>query len=96
MVQTVAALVAAAGSAADPQEYGRQIERQVLPDLLPYTVGQPAAFTFAGRNGRALGDDAAGVMFSLVTNTGISTGLTSRDVAGTRSDSFPYVVPAGR
>jgi len=79
---------------ANPQAYGRAVTQRLLPDLLPYTVGTPAAFSFAGFNGRTLADNAPEVMYGLVTNTGFPTGLRAADAAETRQDEFPYVVPA--
>jgi hypothetical protein len=32
-------------------------------------------------------------MYSLITNTGFPTGLTSANSAETRNNRFPYVVP---
>jgi hypothetical protein len=57
-------------------------------------VGTPAAFSFAGFNGRTLADNAPEVMYALVTNTGLPTGLRAADSAETRQAEFPYVVPA--
>ena len=48
---------------------------RVLPDLLPYRVGTPAAFSFASFNGRRLSDNAPEVMYGLVTNSAQPTGL---------------------
>ena len=71
------------------------VTARLLPDVLPYRVGTPAAFGFGGFNGRSLADNAPEVMYSLITNSGVPTGLTSAVAAGTRSDEFPYVVAAG-
>jgi hypothetical protein len=79
---------------ANPQAYGGAVTQRLLPDLLPYKVGTPAAFSFAGFNGRTLADNAPEVMYGLVTNTGFPTGLRAADAAETRQDEFPYVVPA--
>jgi hypothetical protein len=65
---------------------------RLLPDVLPYRIGTPAGFSFAGFNGRTLGDNAPEAMFSLVTNSAISSGLPPTDAADTRSPRFPYVV----
>ncbi|MCL1869149.1 MAG: DUF4331 domain-containing protein [Promicromonosporaceae bacterium] len=89
----VAAAVAPTG-VADPDAYGRQVAARLLPDVLPYTVGTPAAFTFAGFNGRALSDNAPEVVYGLVTNAAVPTGLVAADAAETRQPQFPYVVPA--
>lgn len=80
--------------AAEPGAYGDAVSQRLLPDLLPYKVGTPATFGFAGFNGRTLADNAPEVMYSLVTNTGFATGFTSAVAATTRSDEFPYVVPS--
>ncbi len=95
----VAGMVAAAARAtgtADPEAYGRTVAERLLPDVLPYTVGTAAAFSFAGFNGRSLADNAPEVMYGLITNTGFPTALTAADAAGTRQDDFPFVVPADR
>jgi hypothetical protein len=88
----VAAVVAATGTSTDPQGYGQEVARQLLPDVLPYTVGTPALFGFATRNGRTLADNAPEAMLSLVTNKGVPTGLTPATAAQVRRGEFPYVV----
>ncbi|HXT93889.1 MAG TPA: hypothetical protein VN714_32060, partial [Trebonia sp.] len=90
----VAAVVAAAGTSADPAGYGRAVARQLLPDLLPYVAGTPASFGFAGINGRTLADNAPEVMLSLVTGQAVPSGLTPAVAAPLRRGEFPYVVPA--
>ena len=90
----VAAVVAATGTCADPQGYGQTVARQLFPDVLPYTVGTPASYGFATRNGRPLGDNAPEVMLSLVTNTAVPGGLRPAVAEHLRTGSFPYVVPA--
>jgi uncharacterized protein DUF4331 len=79
---------------ADPEAYGRLVAERLLPDLLPYRVGTPAAFSFAGANGRALADNAPEVVYGLITNSAFPTGLTPAAAAGTRQEHFPYVVPS--
>jgi hypothetical protein len=78
----------------DPSAYADLVASRLLPDVLPYRVGTPASFGFAGFNGRALADNAPEVVFSLVTNSGFPTGLTSAAAADARSREFPYVVAA--
>ncbi|MEU8819893.1 DUF4331 family protein [Actinoplanes sp. NPDC048796] len=78
------------GTTSRPEAYAATVVQRLFPDTLPYVVGTAAAFSFAGFNGRRLGDNAPEVMFSLVTNSAVSTGLTP---AGT-SDEFPFVIPA--
>jgi hypothetical protein len=96
--ERIAELVAAAvrpTAVSDPAAYGRAVVARLLPDLLPYRVGTPAWFSFAGFNGRALADNAPEVMFALVTNSAVPTGLTAAAAAQARQDKFPYVVPVG-
>jgi hypothetical protein len=90
----VAGLVAARGTCDDPAGYGAALARRLLPDVLPYRTGTRAGFDFSRHNGRALGDNAPEVMFSLVTNSAVATGLTAAGTAHTRGARFPYVVPA--
>ncbi|WP_446213038.1 DUF4331 family protein [Micromonospora sp. IBSANI012] len=94
IASTVARVVAANGTAPDPKAYGRSVARQVYPDLLSYRVGTPANYGFAVRNGRTMLDNAPEVMFSLVLNTGMTSGLTADVTREARSGTFPYVVPA--
>lgn len=85
----VAGFVAALGSTSDPQHYAEKVAAQILPDLLRYEVGTPASFGFAGRNGRFLTDNAPEVMFSVVSDSAIATGLTPASSAVLTE--FPYV-----
>lgn len=94
LARQVAAVVAATGTNADPEGYGRTVAGQLFPDLLSYEVGTPACFGFAVRNGRGLGDNAPEAMLSLVTDTAVPAGLRPAVAAHRRADAFPYVVPA--
>lgn len=64
-----------------------------FPDVLPYRVGSPAVYGFAGCNGRTLTDNVVNVMFSLVTDTPFGIGLTKDCVTARPTDTFPYVAP---
>jgi hypothetical protein len=92
--EQVAAVVAAAGTSADPQGYGQAVAGKLFPDVLPYVIGTPASYGFAGFNGRTRADNAPEVMLSLVTNTAVPSGLTPAITQDQRASSFPYVVPA--
>jgi Domain of unknown function (DUF4331) len=81
-------MTAYAGSAPNPAEYGKQIAERLCPDILPYELGTPAAFTVNRFNGRALGDDAMDVMLTLVTNTPLDDGLAPD--RGRIGKDFPY------
>ncbi|MEU1416080.1 DUF4331 family protein [Streptomyces sp. NPDC005731] len=89
----VAAVVAATGTSADPEGYGRTVARQVFPDVLPYVVGTPATYGFAVRNGRTLADNAPEAMLSLVAGTAVPAGLKPSVAEHLRTGGFPYVVP---
>jgi Domain of unknown function (DUF4331) len=90
----VAAVVSASGTSGDPEGYGQTAARVLFPDVLPYVVGTPATYGFAVRNGRTLADNAPEVMFSLVLNTAVTSGLTPSVAASLRSSNFPFVVAA--
>jgi hypothetical protein len=88
----VAEIVLRHGTAADPAGYGQAVARRITPDVLPYTIGTSATFGFAEINGRTLRDNVAEMMFSLVTNRAIPTGLRPH-AAATSEHAMPYVVP---
>jgi hypothetical protein len=90
----VAAVVQANGSAEDPRAYGDKIARRFLPNILPYTVGTPAAFSFLDWNGRALTDNAPDVMFTIASNTPVHLGIGKESVTSKPSKAFPYVPAA--
>ena len=92
--EQIAAVVAAAGISEDPQGYGQAVARELFPDVLPYVVGTPATYGFAGFNGRTLADNAPEAMLSLVTNTAVPSGLKPSVSKHLRDSNFPYVVPA--
>jgi len=92
--EQIAAVVAAAGTSDDPQGYGQAVARELFPDMLPYVVGTPATYGFAGFNGRTQADNAPEAMLSLVTNTAVPSGLKPSVSKHLRDSNFPYVVPA--
>jgi Domain of unknown function (DUF4331) len=92
----IAAVVAAMGTSDDPEGYGQTVARQLFPDVLPYVIGTPATYGFAGFNGRTLADNAPEAMLSLVLNTAVRSGLKPSVAGELRDASFPYVVPAPR
>jgi hypothetical protein len=93
--QAVAAVVGAYGTAADPLAYGRTVAEKLLPNVLPYTIGTPAVLGFASWNGRSLTDSAPDVMFSLATNTALTTAVTMDSVPFKPTTTFPYVPVIG-
>ena len=90
----VAAVVAASGTSEDPESYGETVAQRLFPDVLPYVVGTPATYGFAGFNGRKLADNATEAMLSLVTDTAVPSGLKPSVANDLRDENFPYVVPA--
>jgi hypothetical protein len=89
--KSIAGVVGANGTADDPRAYGEKVAHRFLPNLLPYTVGTPAAFGFAEWNGRSLTDNASDVMFSIASNTPIRLGIGKDSVSSKPSKIFPYV-----
>jgi hypothetical protein len=90
----IAGAVAASGTSANPQGYGRTVARKLFPDVLPYVVGTPATYGFATHNGRTLADNAPEAMLSLVVNTAVPSGLKPSVTEHLRNKTFPYVMPA--
>lgn len=86
--QVAEKLTTLAGSSARPADYAKQLTARLFPTMLPYEIGTPAAFDFAGFNGRALTDDAMDVILTLATNTALGDGVVP-DKDRTR-DEFPY------
>ncbi|WP_428491223.1 DUF4331 family protein [Rhodopila sp.] len=76
------------GSAANPSEYAKQMVGRLFPTMLPYELDTPAAFDFAGFNGRALTDDVMDVILTLASNAALEDGVAP-DKSRTR-DIFPY------
>jgi hypothetical protein len=89
----VTSVVRRRGTSDRPEQYAADVVGRLLPDTLPYVVGSPAQFGFAGFNGRRLTDNAPEAMFSLTTNSAIGTGLRAGDIKRSQS-AFPFVVPA--
>jgi Domain of unknown function (DUF4331) len=94
IADTVAAVVAAYGTAEDPRAYGAAVAAKLFPDVLPYVIGTPAVYGFDELNGRSLTDNAPDVMFSLATNTAFTIGLTKDSVTAKPRTGFPYVPTA--
>lgn len=94
VIKSIAATVAAYGTADDPHDYGEKVAHRFCPNILPYTVGTPAVFGFAEWNGRSLTDNAPDVMFSIAANTPIRLGIGRESVTSKPSKSFPYVPAA--
>ena len=94
IADVVAAVVGANGTSDDPQAYGQAVAHTLFPDVLSYTVGTPATYGFAVRNGRTMADNAPEAMLSLVLNMAVDSGLRPSIAADLRTATFPYVIPA--
>ncbi|QUQ65822.1 DUF4331 family protein [Kutzneria sp. CA-103260] len=95
LVDMVAGVVAANGTARDPRAYAETVVSRLLPNVLPYTIGTPAVFGFAGWNGRSMTDNAPDVMFSFASNSPVSLGIGRESVTAKPSDTWPYVPTRG-
>jgi Domain of unknown function (DUF4331) len=91
VAKAIAGVVAANGTAEDPQAYGEKVARRFCPNLLPYMVGTAASFGFAEWNGRSLTDNAPDVMFSIAANTPVRLGIGKESVTSKPRAKFPYV-----
>ncbi len=94
VINAIAGAVAANGTADDPKAYAETVAHRFFPNVLPYTVGTPAAFGFAEWNGRSLTDNAPNVMFTIASNSPIALGIGKESVASKPSKAFPYVPAA--
>jgi hypothetical protein len=95
VAKAIAGVIAANGTAEDPQAYRERVAHRFFPNILPYEVGTSAVFGFAGWNGRSLIDNAPDVMFSLAANTPVRLGIGKESVTSKPSKRFPYVPAAG-
>ena len=84
-----------AGSAMNPEEYGKQMASRLCPITLPYELGTAAAFDVARFNGRLLGEDVQDVMLTLATNKPIQDGAAP-DRNRIRTSSHILVGPTRR
>ncbi|MEV4313542.1 DUF4331 family protein [Actinocrispum sp. NPDC049592] len=91
LTDKVARMVAATGTAQDPRAHAETFVARILPNLLPYTIGTPAVFGFAGWNGRSLTDNAPNVMFSLAGNSPVALGIGRESVTAKPSGTWPYL-----
>jgi hypothetical protein len=87
----VAELSGLAGLGCIGEPYAAGVAAQLIPTVLPYTVGSAAMFTTDTINGRPLGADAFDVMASLAAGRSLGDGVAP-DVSRLR-DAFPYCGP---
>jgi len=90
-IKEIAGIVGAYGTSDDPMAYAETVAHRFFPNILPYVVGTPAAFSFAGFSGRTLTDNAADAMFSLAANTPVALGIGKESITTKPTTSFPYV-----
>lgn len=91
-VRSVAGYTRLAGTAADPEAYGRRVASLLGSLTLPYQLGTAASFDYAGINGRGLDDNVMDNMLSLLTNSPLGTGI--RPDSKLSDPNFPYLRPA--
>jgi hypothetical protein len=94
--ELIGKLLTACGTAQDPQACADLLANILLPDILPYRIGSDANFGFPDRNGRALTDNVPEVVYSMITNSAMSQGLTREGAAARLFDRFPYLPPTTR
>jgi hypothetical protein len=87
----VAEFSALAGLGRISEPYAAGVAAQLIPTVLPYTLGSAAMFTTETINGRPLGADAFDVMASLATGRSLGDGIAP-DVSRLL-DVFPYYGP---
>ncbi|MGP3951288.1 DUF4331 family protein [Streptomyces sp. 7N604] len=86
-----ARVVAANGTAEDPDKYGAAVRDILMPDELHYRVGSSAFFGVDRRNGRGLTENTPEAMFHIVLNRAVDMGLDASSATGTLRTKFPYV-----
>src|SRR5260370_527187 len=91
VIQAGAGVVGGDGTGGDPGAYAETVGHRALPNVLPYRVGTPAAFGFAGWNARSLTDNAPDVMFTVASNTPVKLGIGKESVTAKPRAQFPYV-----
>ena len=94
VAKMIAGVANAYGTTENPAVYGESVARRLFPNILPYSVGTPAAFGFDTWNGRSLTDNAPDIMFSLAANTPVPLGIGPESVTSKPSPRFPYVPSA--
>ena len=94
VIKAIAGVVSAYGTAQDARAYAEMVAHRFFPNILPYEVGTPAVYGFAGWNGRSLIDNAPDVMFSMAANTPVRLGIGKESVTSKPSATFPYVPAA--
>jgi Domain of unknown function (DUF4331) len=90
-MDTVSRYTRLAGSAADPDAYGRRVAALFGSLTLPYQLGTVASFDYTGFNGRALRDNVMDIVLSLLTNSPLGAGIRP-DPMLIYAD-FPYLQP---
>jgi hypothetical protein len=73
---------------------GERVAMMLFFDVLPYAVGRPATYGFAGFDGRTPADNAPEAKLSLVSGTAVPSGLKPSVAAAFRAPGCPYVVSA--
>ncbi|MGB1199339.1 MAG: DUF4331 family protein [Thalassotalea sp.] len=78
------------GKISDPVKYADSVAAKLLPDMIPYSVGTKASYTFKKINGRAPTDDAMDTVLSLFIGREVTDHANTFDRHPVK---FPYLVP---
>ena len=87
VAEAVAAGVRNTPQIGDPLAYGRRLASRLLPDVLHYNPELPQGFSFAARNGRRPGEDAAAVVGTTLNGSPVAGATTTSWRVG---KAFPY------
>lgn len=94
IAQIIAQTTALSGTTADPLAYAQQVVDRLGAMTLPYEIGSPASFGYAGFNGRGLRDDVMDVMLSVTTNSPLGDGVAP--LPDRITTEFPYFADASK
>jgi hypothetical protein len=86
-VRRIAGTVARLARLSDPDGHAERVTAALLPDVLTYRPGQPAAFHPGDGNGRPLGDNAFDIAVAVLTGSTLSDAPAPREAI----PAFPYL-----
>ncbi|MGF1684866.1 DUF4331 family protein [Photobacterium minamisatsumaniensis] len=86
---TVLRAVVLDNNISEPVAYADSVAAKLLPDMIPYTVGSEAAYTFKSINGRKPSDDAMDAALSIFVGREITDNANNFN---RHPNKFPYVV----
>jgi hypothetical protein len=89
VAKAVAVRAREAGNVSEPEQYGRRIALDLLPDVLRFDPALPSGFTFASRNGRHPAESSDVVVNSILSG---SPYLGNSSASTFLKSEFPYFV----